>query len=179
MKRFKYGFLYVLVIFMLASLAHADRLLDPMPRTMKAQNFTLPNTQGDDVSLTDFEGKFVLVNFWSTECTICRAELTTMQDLYDQMSNDGRLEIIAIHAGNDVKGVVEQMEINPVSYPMLIDMDLQMGHWGIPTLPTTYLVTPDGSFAYRVLGVRVWNSPSMVDFLREVFDDYDRERSKI
>ena len=54
MNRFKYGFLYVLVIFMLASLAHADRLLDPMPRTMKAQNFTLPNTQGDDVSLTDF-----------------------------------------------------------------------------------------------------------------------------
>lgn len=181
MNKFIYGCLSVFVSLMLASSVNAERLLDPMPRTMKAQNFTLPNTQGDDVSLTDFEGKFVLVNFWSTECTICRAELTTMQDLYDQMSSDGRLEIIAIHAGSDVQGVMEQLEINPVTYNMLIDMDLQMGHWGIPTLPTTYLVTPDGSFAYRVLGVRVWNSPGMVDFLRQVFDDYeqDHETSKI
>ena len=179
MNKFKYVTLCIAIMFMLVSHVYADRLLDPMPRTMKAQNFTLPNTQGEDVSLSDFEGKFVLVNFWSTECTICRAELTTMQDLYDQMSSDGRLEIIAIHAGNDVQGVVEQMEINPVTYSMLVDMDLQMGHWGIPTLPTTYLVTPDGSFAYRVLGVRIWNSPAMVDFLRQVFDDYEQEQNKI
>ena len=178
MNKFVCGCLNALLIFMLVSVAHAERLLDPMPRTMKAKNFTLPNTQGEDVSLTDFEGKFVLVNFWSTECTICRAELTTMQDLYDQMSNDGRLEIIAIHAGSDVQGVLEQMEINPVTYSMLIDTDLQMGHWGIPTLPTSYLVTPNGSFAYRVLGVRVWNSPAMVDFLKRVFDDYENEKNQ-
>lgn len=179
MKKFIYGCLAIALIPILVTSVNAERLLDPMPRTMKAKDFTLPNIQGEDVSLTDFKGKFVLVNFWSTECTICRAELTTMQDLYDQMSNDGRLEIIAIHAGNDVQGVMEQIEINPVTYPMLIDMDLQMGHWGIPTLPTTYLVTPDGSFAYRVLGVRVWNSPAMVDFLREVFDDYDQQQKNI
>ena len=166
--------LTVFLIFMLSSLVYADRLLDPMPRTMKAQNFTLPNVQGEDVSLNDFKGKFILVNFWSTECIICRAELTTMQDLYDQLENDGRLEIIAIHAGSDIEGVIDQLEINPVTYPMLVDADLQMGHWGVPTLPTTYLVTPDGSFAYRVLGVRIWNAPNMVDFLLHVFDEYDQ-----
>ncbi|MEM8845149.1 MAG: TlpA disulfide reductase family protein [Pseudomonadota bacterium] len=155
---------------------NAERLLDPMPRTMKAQNFTLPSINNEDVSLSDFKGKFLLVNFWSTKCTICRAELTTMQDLYNQMEKDGRLEIIAIHAGDDAQGVVEQVEINPVTFPMLVDADLEMGHWGVPTLPTTYLVTPDGSFAYRALGIKVWNSPNMVDFLNQVFDEYDQSQ---
>ena len=55
---------------------------------------------------------------------------------------------------------------------MLMDMDLQLGHWGVPQLPTSYLVTPDGSFSYRAIGTRVWNSPYMVDFLREVMKGY-------
>ena len=59
---------------------------------------------------------------------------------------------------------------------MVMDMDLQMGHWGIPTLPTSYLITPDGSFAYRALGTRKWNAPQMVDFLREIFKDYDETK---
>ena len=168
--------LIVSLLYMFASNVSAERLLDPMPRTMKAQNFTLPSVNGEDISLSDFEGKFVLVNFWSTQCTICRAELTTMQDLYNQMANDGRLEIIAIHAGDDVQGVLDQIEINPVSYPVVVDVDLQMGHWGVPTLPTTYLITPDGSFAYRALGVKVWNSPNMVNLLHEVFDQYEKDQ---
>lgn len=170
--------LYMLCAFLLltTSVLHAERLLDPMPRTMQAHEFTLPSISGEDLTLSDLKGKFVLVNFWSTECTICRAELTTLQDLYDQMKESGKFEIVAIHAGGDVKGVEEQLEINPVTYPMLMDMDLEMGHWGIPTLPTSYLLTPDGNFAYRALGTRIWNSPFMVDFLREIFRDYEETK---
>ena len=173
MKLIFYCALYTFLL-LTASASYAQRLLDPMPRTMRAHEFTLPSISGENLTLSDLQGKFVLVNFWSTECTVCRAELTTLQDLYDQMKAHNRLEILAIHAGSDIKGVQEQLKINPVTYPMLMDMDLEMGHWGIPTLPTSYLVTPDGNFAYRALGTRVWNSPFMVDFLREIFRDYEQ-----
>ena len=160
-----------------ASASYAERLLDPMPPTMQAHEFTLPAISGENLTLSDLQGKFVLVNFWSTRCTVCRAELTTLQDLYDQMKANSDFEILAIHAGSDIKGVQEQLKINSVTYPMLMDMDLEMGHWGIPTLPTSYLITPDGNFAYRALGTRVWNSPSMVDFLREIFRDYEAAKA--
>ena len=45
-------------------------------------------------------------------------------------------------------------------------MDLTLGHWGIPILPTTFLVDPKGNILYRAVGSRVWNSPFMIDFLQ-------------
>jgi len=168
--------LMFLMVCIFSTAAHSDRLLDPMPRTMPAHEFELPDLTGKQHRLSDYQGKFVLINFWATSCTICRAELTTLQDMQHILSKEGhaeaQLEVLAIHAGDDLKGVEELMELSPVSYPMLMDMDLTMGNWGIPTLPTSYLVTPDGMFAYRVLGTRVWNSPNMIDFLHEIFDDY-------
>ncbi len=156
-----------------ASIAHSQRLLDAMPRTMIAQDFTLPTVSGEALTLNDLKGKFVLVNFWSTKCTICRAELTTLEVLYDELKEENILEIVTIHAGPDLAGVNELLEISPVSYPMVMDADLTMGHWGIPSLPTSYLVTPDGNFAYRAVGSRLWNSPPMINFLREIFADYE------
>lgn len=154
----------------------AGGLLDAMPRTMVAQNFTLPQASGEKLSLNELQGKFVLVNFWTTKCTICRAELTILQDLRNQLEDDDILEIVAIHAGPDLQGVNELLEINTVNYPIVMDMDLQLGHWGIPSLPTSYLITPDGNFAYRAVGSRLWNSPPMVEFLREIFADYEKTK---
>ncbi len=70
------------VVFLLTcSIANADRLLDAMPRTMHAKNFTLPHSTGGKLNLEDLQGKFVLVNFWTTKCTICRTELSLLEDL--------------------------------------------------------------------------------------------------
>ncbi len=171
---------YVLLIIgllVVAPIANAERLLDPMPLTMIAQDFSLPKVNGDKQTLKDLRGSFVLVNFWSTECVICRAELTSLEDLFDQLRKDHKFEVLAIHAGPDLKGVKELLEVSPVSFKILMDPDLQMGQWGVPQLPTSYLVTPDGSFYYRAIGTRVWNAPYMVDFLREVMNGYDSSTS--
>ena len=171
-------YLLITIMFLtFSSFANAQRLLDPMPLTMMAQDFTLPAVNGEELTLKEYRGNFVLVNFWSTECVVCRAELTSLEDLYDQLRKDYKFEVIAIHAGPDVEGVAELMDLSPVSYQMLMDMELQMGHWGIPQLPTSYLVTPDGNFFYRAVGTRVWNAPYMVDFLREVMNGYESATS--
>lgn len=167
----------ILVCVLLNSVTHADRLLDPMPRTMSAHEYNLPDLAGKKHKLSDLKGKFVLINFWATSCTICRAELTTLQDMYDQLRHDSEFEIVAIHAGDDLQGVEELLALSPVSYSMLMDMDLELGHWGIPTLPTTYLITPDGMFSYRALGTRVWNAPNMIDFMHQIFDDYHANKA--
>ena len=170
--------LLVLICGMCVAVTKAEqRLLDPMPTTMVAQNFSLPAVSGEMQTLNQFKGRFVLVNFWSTKCQVCVAELSTLQDLYDQLQTDHDFEVIAIHAGANQQGIANLLATNPLTYSMLIDKDLQMGHWGIPQLPTSYLVTPDGKFAYRAVGVRVWNAPSMVDFLREVMNGYESATS--
>ena len=170
--------IFILILFVLVtSSVSSQGLLDAMPRTMVATDFTLPTVTGDELTLHDLKGKFVLVNFWSTKCTICRAELTTLEAMYKEFKDDNILEIVTIHAGEDLKGVKELLEISPVSYPMAMDTDLTMGHWGIPSLPTSYLLTPDGNFAYRAVGSRLWNSPNMIAFLREIIADYEQYKT--
>lgn len=159
------------------STVFAEMLLDAMPRTMEAKNFTLPYSTSGEFTLDDFKGEFTIVTFWSTKCVRCRAELSLLEDLKQQFANqDITLNIVAVHAGDDVEGVNEQLGINPVSYAMVMDMDLELGHWSIPTLPTTYVLTPEGNFAYRALGTRLWNSPQMVKFLKLVIDDYGENK---
>ncbi len=158
------------------SLANADRLLDAMPRTMHAENFTLPYSTGGKLNLEDLQGKFVLVNFWTTKCVPCRTELSLLEDLRVQFKDDDILEVVAVHAGPDVIGVNEHLAISPVNYPVVMDINLELGHWGIPSVPTTYLLTPEGNFAYRAVGTRLWNSPQMVDFLQRVFVDYEETK---
>lgn len=170
--------LIAVLFFMLAcSIAQADRLLDAMPRTMHAENFTLPYSTGGKLSLEELQGKFVLVNFWTTKCAPCRAELSLLEDLREQLADEYMLEIVAVHAGPDVIGVNEHLALSPVNYPVVMDINLELGHWGVPSLPTTYLLTPEGDFAYRAVGSRLWNSPQMVDFLKRVFADYYDNKS--
>jgi len=161
-----------IILMAACSIAHADRLLDAMPRTMKAETFTLPYSTGGKFNLEDLQGKFVLVTFWTTKCAPCRTDLSMLEDLRNKFSEEDILEVVAVHAGPDVIGVNEHLEVSPVQYPMVMDVNLELGHWGVPNLPTTYLITPDGAFAYRAIGSRLWNSPQMVDFLKRVFDDY-------
>lgn len=173
--------IYKLIVFIGAvgffSAVHAERLLDAMPQTMKAQNFTLQNVTGEKLSLTDYKGSFVLVNFWATSCIACRAELTILQDLYEQLSEDYKFEVLAVHAGAYSPTLADVLKLNPVTYAVVTDESLALGHWGIPQLPTSYIITPEGNFAFRALGTRVWNAPYMVDYLRKFMDLHNEEAS--
>ena len=170
-----YRILIAICLFSLSVTASSEWLLDAMPRTMMAQNFSLPYATEGEFTLNEYKGNFTIVNFWSTKCATCRAELSLLEVLKQQLEKDNIVvNIVAVHAGDDVQGVNEQIELSPVSYAVVMDMDLILGHWSIPTLPTSYVLTPEGGFAYRAIGSRLWNSPQMVDFLKRVIDDYEK-----
>lgn len=169
-----YRFLVFASILLVSCSVSAERLLDSMPRTMAAKNFTLPYSTVGDFSLDEYKGAFTIVNFWTTKCASCRAELTLLEDLKQQLAKqDIPLNIVAVHAGDDVDAVNEQIKLNPVSYAVVMDMDLELGHWGIERMPTSYVLTPDGNFAYRAQGAKLWNSPQMINFLKRIVEDYE------
>ena len=161
----------VLTSFFIAFSLNAEegRLFDEYPPNVVAENFTLPDMQGDKHQLEEFRGKFVLVNFWAMSCNVCKSEMTTLQSAYELIDSD-ELAIVSIHAGNSYDGVEEVLALNKVSYTVLFDTALQLGEWGIPILPTTFVVDPKGNIRYRAVGTRVWNSPFMIDFLQSLLD---------
>lgn len=156
--------------------AEEGRLMDTYPPDFAAENFKLPDLAGNMHELSNFRGKYVLINFWTMSCNICKSEMTTLQSALELLNSD-KLEVISIHAGNNYDGVESVLKLNDIEYPVLFDTDLQLGGWGVPVLPTTFLVDPKGDIRYRAVGTRVWNSPLMIDFMQSILDSNESRAS--
>ena len=59
----------------------------------------------------------------------------------------------------------------PISFPIYVDMELEVD-WGVPGLPTTYLLNPDGRLIYRAVGKREFASDDMINFIRKQIEGY-------
>ena len=119
----------------------------PGPQVGKpAPNFQLPNLGGQSVSLSDFQGKPVLINFWASWCPPCRIEMPYIQEVFEEWSGQG-LVVLAINIGESSSKVKEFMENHALSFPVLLDMQGKVAEqynvliWGIPT---TFFIDKDG-----------------------------------
>ena len=161
----------VVVYFIMIISLNADdgQLMEAYPPNVIAKNFKLTDLEGEMHELEEYRGKHVLVNFWSMACNVCKSEMTTLQSAYELLDRDD-LVIVSIHAGDPSEGAESVLKLNSISYPVLFDFDLQLGEWGIPIMPTSFIVSPKGNIRYRAVGTRVWNSPFMVDFMQSILD---------
>ena len=122
--------------------------------------FTLRDLNGKLVSLSDFSGKVVLLNFWATWCGPCRVEMPAMESLYKEMRSEG-FEILAISV--DAQGTIVTrpfQEAMGLTFPILHDSDYEVGvAYGARTLPISYVIDRQGIIQHRVFGARDWNGP--------------------
>ena len=148
-------------------MTHARTLMDPVADEPEAQAFTLDSIDGVSISLDDYKGKFVLLNFWATWCAPCRKEMPALDRLHNKLNN-GNFEVVGIHVGPSLSGVQRFLEQVPVEFTILIDQNMELSNWGVLGLPTTFLVSPEGRLVYRAVGEREWDSAKIVRFLRKV-----------
>lgn len=139
---------------------NAKDLMKPVEPVEVASDFTLKTPEGVDLSLSDFKGKFVLVNFWANWCSPCIKELPDMQALYEQVDRD-KLEIIGIHAGEYNDAAAAFIKKYKISFPIVSDPDTSLKGWKVLALPTTYLVNPKGELIYQAIGPRSWDVKQM------------------
>ena len=166
-------FFIYLIFCVLTGPVLAKGLMDPISGTPKAGSFNLEGIDGRMVSLEDYKGKFVLLNFWATWCAPCRKEMPAMSNLHNEFGGEG-LEVVGVHVGPSLAGVKKFLESVPVSFTVLMDKDMSLASWGVRGLPTTFLINPEGKLVYQAVGERVWDSPEMVKFLKDLVTKYER-----
>lgn len=130
------------------------------PKTrMEAPGFTLNSLAGDRVSLADFRGKVVLLNFWATWCGSCRQEMPAMERLWNRYRDQG-FAILAVSVDRgDPRQVDEFVEKLGLSYPIVRDPQaLARRQYEISVLPMSYLIGRDGKLSGRIIGERQWDS---------------------
>jgi thiol-disulfide isomerase/thioredoxin len=128
-----------------------------------APDLTLKDLNGNDVSLSDFKGKVVLVNFWATWCDPCRAEIPWLIELQHKYADKGFV-ILGIALDDEGKKVVapfvakERFDVNgqklPMDYRILIGNDEAAEKFGgLFGYPTSILISKDGKQIKRITGI--------------------------
>ena len=108
-----------------------------------APKFTLSSTIGEELSLSDYTGRPVVLNFWATWCPPCRAEVPHFQDA--SVKYNGQAVIIGVDQGELLPVVADFGTSFNVSYPLLLDQDSAVNRkYGVAALPTTVFVDADG-----------------------------------
>jgi len=140
--------------------AQAARLMKDYEKPRAAPEFELPATDGSVRRLSDFRGRYLLVNFWAVWCSPCRKEMPSMQRVYEQLRGDD-FEMVAIHVGPSLKGAREYAEQLGLTFPILVDVQMALSRWQVQGLPTTFLLDRDGRIIAEAVGERAWDSPEL------------------
>lgn len=136
----------------------------PLPQITEVQPydappFTLKNLEGQSVSLSDFQGKVVLLNFWGTWCEPCKEETPALQTAYQQMQDEG-LVVVGVDLFNaernlnrGIDDVRRFVTLYGVSYPILLDDSGTVGGaYAIAPIPTSYIIDQQGKVRYVKVG---------------------------
>ena len=129
-----------------------------------APTFELPDINGKKVSLTDFKGKVVLINFWATWCGPCKAEMPSLNSLYSTFKNDGFV-VLAVSIDTSEKPVKSFVSEKGIAFPVLMDPEKEVyfDDYAVFAMPTSFLIDRKGMIAEKFIGERVWDSQEIKD----------------
>jgi thiol-disulfide isomerase/thioredoxin len=118
-------------------------------------SFTLPDFNGVEHTLAEWDGRPRLLNFWATWCAPCRREIPLLKAVQDEQGDDGVQIIgIAVDFPEEVAAYAETVQFN---YPVLVGQEDAMAvaeTSGVPFigLPFTMIIAPDGEFMHSHVG---------------------------
>ena len=120
-----------------------------------APDFTLTALAGQAVSLADYRGQVVLVNFWATWCPSCLSEMPDYEQVYQKHGQgQGDFMILAVNLQEEVEQVSQFTTGLGVTFPVLLDQDGQVTtrQYQATGMPASFIIDKQGHIFYRHLG---------------------------
>ena len=123
---------------------------------VSAPDFRVQDLQGNEVRLSDFIGKPVVLNFWTSWCSSCREGMPAFDTVYADMNQDVAFMMVSIvdDARETVESATTYIEESGYSFPVYLDTTREAAAaYGILSIPTTFLIGSDGYIVFRAVGV--------------------------
>lgn len=125
-----------------------------------APEFTLNDLHGRNVSLSSYRGSVVILNFWSTTCGPCVAEIPSLVTLQREFKNQG-LVVLGIALDPAEEAVRETVKKLGIAYTNLMDSDKEVyfNSYGLFGQPVSIIVDRNGIVREKIIGGLEWTSP--------------------
>lgn len=125
----------------------------------KAPEFTLNDLKDKKVSLSDYKGKYVMINFWATWCSACKSELPDLEKFYKSNKNNKDFKLLTIDVGESKDAVEKFMKENKYNFEVLLDKNTEVSYnYTATALPTTVLIDKEGYIKKIIMGAMNENS---------------------
>ncbi|MBR4579185.1 MAG: TlpA family protein disulfide reductase [Oscillospiraceae bacterium] len=128
---------------------------EPESTPVAAPDFTVLSLEGEEVSLSDYRGQPVVINFWATWCPPCRSELPAFQSAWERYGDRVQFMMVDLTDGSreTEEGVRDFLEENGYSFPVYLDTEYDGAEsYGVSSIPMTILVDARGNILGGQIG---------------------------
>ena len=139
----------VMIYFVVTSGSGGKGSSDDKPAPAPA--LALPDLKGKIVSLADYKGKVVLLDFWATWCGPCAEELPDLKELQSKFGAKD-FTIIGVSLDEDKRAVSAFVKDNAVPYPILLAGENPPEGYPVTAIPTAYLIDREGIIVQKYFG---------------------------
>ncbi len=123
-----------------------------------APDFKLTSLDGKEVSLSDYKGKVILVNFWATWCPPCLAEMPDLNKLYVNYKDKG-LQILGLSISSRARDIPKKVKQSGVTYPILLESEPVAAKFGgFGAIPQTFIIDKNGKIVHSITGARSYKA---------------------
>lgn len=139
-----YKKLFILLLFVMAcvSLSCAEVSYD----------FTLQDLEGKPISLSDYKGKVVFIDFWATWCPPCRLSIPYVEKLYEQYKDNEDFVVLGINLEESKEDITKFMKKQKMNYPILLSDKKVISNYKITSIPRFFLIDRNGEIYNKYVG---------------------------
>lgn len=162
------GKAWLLQQFVSIGLFKADIKKDAVQELPLNSSFSFTDSKGNVNNTSDFKGKVVFINFWASWCPPCRAEMPSLNELYNKLKNDTNFVFLFINEDDDKAKGVSYIENNHFSLPIFYTSGNVPEEIFKGTLPTTIVINKEGKIVLQHEGLAGYGSDSFIRQLKEL-----------
>ena len=131
-----------------------------------APAFKLASRAGQDVSLEQYKGQVVMLNFWASWCGPCRQEMPLLESIYKKYNKMG-FTLIGVNVEPDSNAANEWLKATPVSFPILYDRDSKVSKlYDVAGMPSTVIIDRSGKLRVLHRGYKPGDENEYLDSIR-------------
>jgi thiol-disulfide isomerase/thioredoxin len=144
----------------------ADADIDDKKDEAFNYNFAIKDLKGNTFSFDQYKGKVVFLNMWATWCGPCKAEMPSIQQLRDQISNEKiAFVMLSLDKEKHVEKVKSYIKDKEFTFPVFMASGYLTDQLQVPSIPTTFIISKEGKIVMKEIGMKNYNTAKIKKFL--------------